>query len=433
MNVNKVLTNNYEQMDTWSVGKNEPKTNPIEPNLSRRSLWRSRIKANIMPKQTQNEPNLSRRSLSRSRIKPNFTSSQRCRKAVRCRMFALVLLSFVHEREEKYRSPHLLIDPMLPIYKPGNDQYYIRRKCRCSSMVEHSFRKAEVVSSTLTIGCVNIKQKYNSLQEILKELGKVVVAYSGGVDSTFLLKAAVDMLSAENVLACISAGVAEPSNQLKRAAEQAKSIGVELQVIETGELDDPKFTSNKADRCFHCKSHICRILLDIAKEKGFDHVVFGTNYDDLDDFRPGNRAIKVFGIRSPLAEAELTKDDIRQLSREMNLPTADLPSSPCLASRIAYGLEVTEQRLKQVDEAEEFLRQLGLVEFRVRHHDTIARIEVNPEDIGKITAEATRLQIVEKLKSLGFKFVTIDLQGFRSGSLNEPLSEEEKQKSLERG
>ena len=319
---------------------------------------------------------------------------------------------------------------MNTLYRTANEQYYIRRYCRCSSMVEHSFRKAGVEGSNPSIGFMNLQEKYNLLQEELKKLGKVVVAYSGGVDSTFLLKAAVDTLGAENVLACISAGVAEPSNQLKRAAEQARNIGAELQIIETDELDDPKFTSNKADRCFHCKSHICRILMDIAKKKGFDHVVFGTNYDDLDDFRPGNRAIKVFGIRSPLAEAELTKDDIRRLSREMNLPTADLPSSPCLASRIAYGLEVTEQRLKQVDEAEEFLRQLGLVEFRVRHHDTVARIEVNPQDFDKVTKEPNRMKIIEKLKALGFKFVTVDLQGFRSGSLNEPLSDEEKKKSL---
>jgi len=277
---------------------------------------------------------------------------------------------------------------------------------------------------------VNIQQKYNLLQQILKELGKVVVAYSGGVDSTFLLKAAVDTLGAENVLACISTGVAEPSSQLQRASEVAKNIGAELQVIEMDELDDPKFTANKADRCFHCKSRICRILLDVAKEKGFDNVVFGTNYDDLDDFRPGNRAMKVFGVRSPLAEAKLTKDDIRRLSREMNLLTADLPSSPCLASRIAYGLEVTERRLRQIDEAEAFLRKLGLIEFRVRHHDTVARIEVNPQDIEKVTKEPARSKIVEKLKSLGFKFITVDLQGFRSGSLNEPLSEDEKRKSL---
>jgi len=277
---------------------------------------------------------------------------------------------------------------------------------------------------------MDLKDKYNSLQQTLKELGKVVIAYSGGVDSTFLLKAAVDTLGAENVLACISAGVAEPSNQLARAEKLAEQMGARLEVIDTDELSDPNFVANKADRCFHCKSHICKVLIDMAKEQGFEHVIFGTNFDDLDDFRPGNRAMKVFGVRSPLAEAKLTKEDIRQLSRQMNLPTADQPASPCLASRISYGLEVTEQRLKQIDKAEEFMRSLGFVEFRVRHHDTIARIEVNPQDIEKVTTEPIRSQIIDRLKSLGFKFVTVDLQGFRSGSLNEPLSEKEKNESL---
>jgi len=275
---------------------------------------------------------------------------------------------------------------------------------------------------------MNVEEKYNSLQQSLKGLGKVVVAYSGGVDSTYLLKAAVDELGAGNVLACMSVGPTEPGGQFERAAKFARSIGVEFQSVDTDELADPNFAANKADRCFHCKSHLCKTLLDIAKERGFDHVVFGANYDDLDDFRPGNRAMKVFGIRSPLAEARLTKDDIRELSREMDLPTADQPASPCLASRIAYGLEVTEQRLKQIDQAESFLRTLGLVEFRVRHHDTVARIEVNPADIETIATEPNRSQIVEKLKSLGFNFVTVDLEGFRSGSLNEQLTEEEKRR-----
>jgi len=273
-------------------------------------------------------------------------------------------------------------------------------------------------------------KKFVKLKQIMEDLGKVIVAYSGGVDSTFLLSSAVDMLGADNVLACMSVGLSEPSNMFEKAAVFAGSIGVEFQTVDADELNDPNFTANKADRCFHCKSHLCKTLLDVAKQRGFDNVIFGTNFDDLDDFRPGNRALKAFGIRSPLAEAKLTKDDIRVLSREMNLPTSDQPASPCLASRIVYGLEVTEQRLQQIDEAENFLRGLGLVEFRVRHHDTVARIEVNPKDIEKITSEPVRSQIVEKLKSLGFKFVTVDLQGFRSGALNEALSEQQKRKNL---
>ena len=275
-----------------------------------------------------------------------------------------------------------------------------------------------------------LETKYRKLQDVLKGLGKVVVAYSGGVDSTFLLNMAVDVLGSDNVLACMNVGPSEPRNMLEKAVEFAKRIGVEFQTIEADEMNDPNFTANKADRCFHCKSHLCKTLLDIAFQRGFNNVIFGTNFDDLDEFRPGNRAMQTFGIRSPLAEAKLTKADIRALSRELNLPTSEQPASPCLASRIVYGLEITEQRLRQVDEAENFLRGLGLIEFRVRHHDTVARIEVNPEDIEKITTEPARSQIVEKLKSLGFKFVTVDLQGFRSGALNEALSEHQKQKNL---
>ena len=278
---------------------------------------------------------------------------------------------------------------------------------------------------------MNLTEKHESLQGILRDLRRVVVAYSGGVDSTFLLKAAVDALGADNVLACMSVGPSEPSHLLERAGSVARSIGVELMTIEAAELGDPKFTANNADRCFHCKSHLCRTLLDIARQRGFDHVVFGVNHDDLDDFRPGNQAMKVHGVRSPLAEAGLTKNDIRELSRRAGLPTADQPASPCLASRIPYGLEVTEQRLRQIDQAETFLRSLGFVEFRVRHHDSMARIEVPPSQIARIISEPVRSKVVEQLKSLGFQFVTLDLQGFRSGSLNESLSQEQKKAGLQ--
>ena len=277
---------------------------------------------------------------------------------------------------------------------------------------------------------MNLKDKYNSLQKILKKLDKVIVAYSGGVDSTLLLKVAVETLGAEKVLACIAEGPSLPQSQYLQAVERAKNMGVDVRTVKPNELADVAYSANRADRCFHCKLHLYGILAGIAREQNFNCVICGCNFDDKDDFRPGNRAAEVFGVRCPLMEAKLTKEDIRNLSRQMGLPTADIPASPCLASRIAYGLEITEQRLKQVEEAEEFMRGLGLVEFRVRHHDTIARIEVHPKDMDKIMGGANRSRIVEKLQELGFKYVTIDLQGFRSGSMNEMLSEDQKQRSL---
>ena len=277
---------------------------------------------------------------------------------------------------------------------------------------------------------MNFQDKYNSLQQILKKLDKVVVAYSGGVDSTFLLKAAVDTLGTENVLACIGVSSSLGKSQYNRAIECAANIGAALEEVEVHEVLDTKYSANNPDRCFHCKSHLYTVLQNIAEKKGFGSVICGCNFDDMDDFRPGNKAARVHGVLSPLAEARMTKDDIRNMSRKLNLPTADIPASPCLASRLTYGLEVTEERLKQVDEAEDFLRKLGFVEFRVRHHDTIARIEVRPEDMEKVTTERRRQKIVEKLKSIGFKYITVDLQGFRSGSLNELLTNDQKQSNI---
>jgi uncharacterized protein len=273
---------------------------------------------------------------------------------------------------------------------------------------------------------MNTEQKYDSLKKILEPLGRILIAYSGGVDSTFLLKAAVDCLGSENVLACIGISASLGQSQLRQALEFARAIGASVRSIQLHELSDARYAANKADRCFHCKSHLYGILRDIAKEEKIEHIICGSNFDDKNDFRPGNRAAKVFGVIAPLVEAELTKDDIRTLSRKLDLATADMPASPCLASRITYGLEVTEQRLNQIEQAEDFLRSLGFVEFRVRHHGDIARIEVLPGQIERIACESVRERIVKKLKSLGFKFVSLDLQGFRSGALNEALTEQEK-------
>lgn len=275
---------------------------------------------------------------------------------------------------------------------------------------------------------MTIDEKYDLLRQIIKKLGRIVVAYSGGVDSTFLLKTCVDVLGSKNVLACIAAGPSLPKSQYAKAVEMAKNMQVAVETVEPNELADKTYSANKADRCFHCKSHLFKILNKLAKEKGFDCVVCGSNTDDYDDYRPGNKAVKIFNVRCPLVEAQLAKKDIRQLSRKLNLPTADIPASPCLASRISYGEEITDQKLNQVEQAEEFLKSLGFVEFRVRLHGQLARIEVHQDEIAKVVA--LRQKIIEQLKSLGFKFVSVDLEGFRSGSLNEMLSQEDKRKNL---
>ncbi len=269
---------------------------------------------------------------------------------------------------------------------------------------------------------MDIKNKYKNLQNILTHTGRVLVAYSGGVDSVFLTKAAADCLGRENVLACIAVSPSLSAHQLKQARELAAAMRVKLSEIPLDELNDPAYRSNKADRCFHCKSRLYKLLTDKAKQEKIQYVLCGSNFDDKEDFRPGSRAARAFGILSPMLDVGLTKAEIRELSRQMNLPTADLPASPCLASRVAYGLEITEEKLKQVEQAEDFLRGLGFVEFRVRHHGDIARIEINPKEFAKIAPDTVRKQIAEDLKKLGFTYITLDLQGFRSGSMNEVLS-----------
>lgn len=273
-----------------------------------------------------------------------------------------------------------------------------------------------------------IQQKHETLKNIIRSYAKAAVAFSGGVDSTFLLKACVETLGADNVLACIGTSASLAQHQLAQAREMAHLIGIELVELPLDELDDPNYQANKADRCFHCKTHQFRTIQEYARKRGIEHTLCGTNYDDRDDYRPGNIAVKSLGIAAPLMDAKLTKPDIRALSSEMGLPTADLPASPCLASRVAYGETVTEEKLNQVEQAEAVLRSLGFVEFRVRHHGKIARIEVPTNDIETIISEPVRREIIEKIKPLGFQYIALDLQGFRSGSLNESLSEDEKMK-----
>ncbi len=260
--------------------------------------------------------------------------------------------------------------------------------------------------------------KLDKLKKILKDMGSVLVAYSGGVDSTLLLKLSHDVLN-DKVLAVIATSETYPGEEIESAKIIAESLGVPTMVIETKEFNDEKFISNSKDRCYYCKIELFSKLNDIAKEKGLNQVIDGSNYDDRSDYRPGNKAKKELGIRSPLEEAGFRKDDVRELSRELGLPTWDKPSMACLSSRIPYGTRITKEKLKMVEEAEKYLRSLGFKQVRVRHHGHIARIEVPKDSIPKIMDEGIMNDVSKVLEKIGYLYVTLDLKGYRTGSLNE--------------
>ncbi|MDF2890717.1 MAG: hypothetical protein K0R80_1084 [Clostridia bacterium] len=265
--------------------------------------------------------------------------------------------------------------------------------------------------------------KLESLKTIIKNTGGAVVAFSGGVDSTFLLKVAYDVLG-DKVLAVTANSETYPKRELEEAKAFAESLGIRHIVIETLELEIAGFADNPPDRCFYCKHELFSKLTEIAKSNGIEYVFDGSNYDDRNDHRPGMRAAKELGVVSPLKQAEMTKDDIREVSKAFGLSTWNKPSFACLSSRFPYGTKITPEKLTVIGEAEDFIRDLGFKELRVRHHDNIARIEIGKADLGKIIAYSD--QIVEKVKSLGFLYVTLDLAGYKTGSMNYTLSEDEK-------
>ncbi len=262
-------------------------------------------------------------------------------------------------------------------------------------------------------------QKLERLQTILRRMESCVLAYSGGVDSTFLLKVAHDVLG-DRVLAVTATSETYPAEELEEAVTLARQIGARHLVLETRELENEDFASNPPTRCYFCKTELFSKLEKVAREESLAYVIDGFNVDDLGDFRPGMQAGQERGVRSPLREAGMGKAEIRALSQEMGLPTWDKPALACLSSRIPYGNRITREKLDQIDAAERFLRQIGFRQLRVRHHDNIARIEVSPEEMETLLVHAEA--IVKRLKSLGFLYVTMDLQGYRTGSMNEVLA-----------
>ncbi len=244
-----------------------------------------------------------------------------------------------------------------------------------------------------------------------------LIAFSGGVDSTLLAKALKD--SGIDALAVTSSSETIAESEIQHASAMARMLGLHHILIKTNELTNPKFTNNPVDRCFYCKDELFERLSNIARGSGYQYVIEGSNIDDLSDWRPGMRAAEKHGVRSPLVEAGLTKKEIRELSKDLGLPTWSKPSSPCLASRFPYGIEITLEGLKRVEKAEAFLKDLGFKELRVRSHRTLASIEVLDDDLKKFFDKEFREVIIKHFKSLGFKHITVDIEGFKSGKLNE--------------
>ena len=261
--------------------------------------------------------------------------------------------------------------------------------------------------------------KLRKLRKILAELESVAVAFSGGVDSSFLVKVAKDKLPREDILTVTAVSETYTHSELTRAREFAKALGVKHKTIFTNELRDANFTRNPTDRCYYCKKELFRKLSGLAKRNSLKFIVDASNLDDKKDFRPGNRAKIEFGVRSPLQEAGMTKNDIRRFSKKLGLKTWNLPSMACLASRIPYGQQIHKVTLRRIEKAEEFIKRSGIRQVRIRHHNDIARIEVDKKDIKRFFSQGFCDRIIKYLKSIGFCYVALDLEGYRTGSLNE--------------
>lgn len=267
---------------------------------------------------------------------------------------------------------------------------------------------------------MNVIEKADLLKQEIGALGSALVAYSGGVDSAYLAWAARQALG-DRMLAVLADSPSLAEFQKRDAIRFAEDHGIPLEVIRTEEFENAEYTRNSPDRCFHCKDELFGKLAEMAKKRGFSWIVYGVNADDTRDFRPGHRAASQYGVRSPLLEAGLTKAEVRRLAREAGLPVWDRPAAACLSSRIPYGTPVTISSLKQVEAGEDAIRQLGFSQFRVRHHGNLVRIEIHPEELARALDPRMTKIFADRFKKLGFQYVTLDLEGYRTGSLNEVL------------
>ncbi len=275
------------------------------------------------------------------------------------------------------------------------------------------------------------RRKLSDLKAWLAACEGLLVAYSGGVDSTLLLRVAQEVLG-ERALAVTARSETYPEQEVEAAVALARELGARVRLIHTDELEQEAFAANPPERCYYCKQELFGRMAEVAKEEGLVTVADGANADDVNDFRPGTRAARELGVRSPLREVGLSKAEIRELSREYGLPTWDKPAFACLASRFPYGDRITPEALRRVQAAEEVLHGLGLRQVRVRHHGETARIEVEPQEVASLLAPEKRAEISAKLHTLGYTYVTVDLDGYRTGSMNEALSEKARREVVNR-